>query len=47
MDAIRKYRQPSLPSVGIEYVFVNGVMVVSHGRAVDGVTPGFAIRAPR
>jgi dihydroorotase len=39
------YRQPSLPPAGIEYVLVNGVMVVSHGRAVDGVTPGVAVRA--
>jgi N-acyl-D-aspartate/D-glutamate deacylase len=41
------YRQPSLPPAGIEYVLVNGVMVVSRGRAVDGVLPGVAIRAPR
>lgn len=41
------YRQPALPPVGIEYVLVNGVMVVSHGRAVDGVSPGVAIRAIR
>ena len=41
------YRQPSLPPAGIEYVLVNGVMVVSHGRAVDGVTPGVAVRAAR
>jgi dihydroorotase len=41
------YRQPSLPPVGIQYVLVNGVAVVSHGRPIDGVTPGAAIRAPR
>jgi len=41
------YRQPSLPPAGLEYVLVNGVMVVSRGRAVDGVLPGVAIRAPR
>jgi N-acyl-D-aspartate/D-glutamate deacylase len=40
------YRQPSLPPTGIQYVFVNGVAVVSRGRAVDGVAPGAAIRAP-
>jgi len=39
------YRQPSLPPTGIEYVFVNGVAVVSRGQAVDEVTPGAAIRA--
>src|SRR5262249_6129108 len=39
------YRQPSLPPAGIEYVLVHGVTVVSHGRAVDGITPGVAIRA--
>jgi N-acyl-D-aspartate/D-glutamate deacylase len=39
------YRQPSLPPRGIEYVVVNGTAVVSHGRAVDGVTSGVAIRA--
>ena len=40
------YREPSLPPVGIEFVVVNGVLVVSHGRAVEGVAPGVAIRAP-
>jgi len=39
------YRQPSLAPAGIEYVLVNGVAVVSRGRAVDGVTPGVAVRA--
>jgi N-acyl-D-aspartate/D-glutamate deacylase len=41
------YRQPSLPPIGIQYVLVNGVAVVSQGRAVDNVRPGVAIRAPR
>jgi imidazolonepropionase-like amidohydrolase len=41
------YRQPSLPPTGIQYVIVNGVAVVAGGRAVDGVTPGAAIRGPR
>ena len=40
------YREPSLPSAGIEYVLVNGTLVVSRGSAVEGVTPGIAIRAP-
>ena len=38
------YREPSLPPVGIQYVLVNGVSVVANGRAVDGVTPGKAVR---
>jgi N-acyl-D-aspartate/D-glutamate deacylase len=40
------YREPSLSPVGIEHVIVNGVSVVTNGRAVEGVTPGKAIRAP-
>ena len=40
------YREPSLPPVGIEYVLVNGVPVVAHAVAVEGVTPGRAVRAP-
>jgi len=40
------YRQPSLPPVGIQHVIVNGVSVVTNGKAVDGVTPGRAVRAP-
>ncbi|OLD45439.1 MAG: hypothetical protein AUI48_12805 [Chloroflexi bacterium 13_1_40CM_2_68_14] len=41
------YREPSLPPVGIQHVIVNGVSVVAYGRAVDGVAPGKAVRAPR
>jgi N-acyl-D-aspartate/D-glutamate deacylase len=41
------YREPSLSPVGIQHVIVNGVSVVSNGRAVDGVAPGKAVRAPR
>jgi N-acyl-D-aspartate/D-glutamate deacylase len=40
------YREPSLPPVGIEHVIVNGVSVVANGRAVEGVAPGKAVRAP-
>jgi hypothetical protein len=32
--------------VGIAYVLVNGIPVVARGQAVEGVTPGRAIRAP-
>ena len=40
------YREPSLPPVGIQYVIVNGVLVIANGRAVEGVAPGKAVRAP-
>jgi dihydroorotase len=39
------YQQPALPPEGIVHVVVNGTVVVSHGRVVDGVAPGRAIRA--
>jgi cytosine/adenosine deaminase-related metal-dependent hydrolase len=39
------YREPSLPSVGIHHVIVNGVSVVANARAVEGVNPGTAVRA--
>ncbi|WP_413111737.1 amidohydrolase family protein [Thaumasiovibrio sp. DFM-14] len=37
----------SLPSVGINYVVVNGVVVVDDGNIVEGEYPGAPIRAPR
>ena len=40
------YREPSLSPVGIQEVIVNGVSVVANGRAVEGVAPGTAVRAP-
>lgn len=40
------YREPTLPPVGIAHVLVGGVSVVTSGHAVEGVTPGRAIRAP-
>ena len=40
------YREPSLAPVGIQHVIVNGVSVVANGRAVEGVAPGKAVRAP-
>lgn len=40
------YREPSRPPVGIAHVLVGGVSVVASGHAVEGVTPGRAIRAP-
>ena len=40
------YREPSLSPVGIQHVIVNGVSVVTNGRAVEGVAPGKPVRAP-
>jgi N-acyl-D-aspartate/D-glutamate deacylase len=40
------YREPSLSPVGIQHVIVNGVSVVANARAVEGVAPGNAVRAP-
>jgi N-acyl-D-aspartate/D-glutamate deacylase len=40
------YREPSLPPAGIQYVMVNGMTVVANGKAVEGVAPGKAVRAP-
>lgn len=39
------YREPGLPSVGIQHVIVNGVPVVAKGQPVEGVFPGQAVRA--
>jgi dihydroorotase len=41
------YREPSLSPVGIQHVLVHGVSVVANARAVEGVAPGTAVRAPR
>jgi imidazolonepropionase-like amidohydrolase len=41
------YREPSLASVGIQHVIVNGVSVVANGQAVESVAPGKAVRAPQ
>jgi dihydroorotase len=40
------FEEPLQPSVGIQFVFVNGVAVVTDGKLVDGVLPGRAARAP-
>ena len=40
------YREPSLTSVGIEHVIVNGVSVVADGKEVARVAPGKPVRAP-
>jgi dihydroorotase len=41
------YTDATIPSEGIEYVIVNGVLVVDGGALVPNVRPGRAIRAPR
>ncbi len=38
------YTEPTNPSDGIEYVFVNGVLVVNEGELVPDVRSGRAIR---
>jgi len=40
------YEDATIPSTGIPYVIVNGVVVVDGGEVVDGARPGNAIRAP-
>jgi dihydroorotase len=40
------YRDPSRSPLGIQHVIVNGISVVTNGRAVDNVAPGGAVRAP-
>jgi dihydroorotase len=40
------FEEPLQPSDGIQFVFVNGVAVVTDGKLVDGVLPGRAARAP-
>jgi N-acyl-D-aspartate/D-glutamate deacylase len=40
------YRNPSAPSTGIQFVLVNGSLVVENGRIREGVAPGRPLRAP-
>jgi N-acyl-D-aspartate/D-glutamate deacylase len=40
------YTQPTLPSLGIRYVLVNGIVLVNEGKVEAGVTAGKEIRAP-
>jgi N-acyl-D-aspartate/D-glutamate deacylase len=40
------YEQPMQYSEGIQFVFVNGTLVVKDGKLVDGVFPGRPARAP-
>ncbi len=39
------YTDPAVPSAGIEYVLVNGVVVVERGELVENVRPGRAVRS--
>jgi len=38
------FREPTLPSTGIDHVIVNGTPVVSRAALVEGVMPGRAVR---
>jgi N-acyl-D-aspartate/D-glutamate deacylase len=40
------YEKPLQYSDGIQFVFVNGVLVVKEGKTVEGVFPGQGVRAP-
>jgi dihydroorotase len=40
------FRQPSVPSAGIEFVLVNGVIVVDQGKLRPLAFPGREVRAP-
>jgi dihydroorotase len=40
------YRDPTAPSAGIQFVIVNGAVVVENGRIREGVASGRPIRAP-
>jgi N-acyl-D-aspartate/D-glutamate deacylase len=40
------YKEPAQYSDGIQYVLVNGQLVVKEGRLEDGVLPGQAVRGP-
>jgi N-acyl-D-aspartate/D-glutamate deacylase len=40
------YEKPATPSVGINFVLVNGVPVLKNGKLVDAIFPGKAARAP-
>ena len=40
------YEQPLQYSEGIQFVLVNGTLVLKDGTLVEGVFPGQAVRAP-
>jgi N-acyl-D-aspartate/D-glutamate deacylase len=37
------FEKPNVPSVGVQYLLVNGTVVVDGGKLMDGVTPGKAM----
>ena len=37
------YEDPNQPSMGMQYVLVNGTPIVQRGKLVDGVYPGLRI----
>ena len=41
------YAAPRAPSTGMQYVVVDGTVLVDHGQIVDGVYPGQAILGDR
>ncbi len=41
------YMDATIPSDGIPYVIVNGVVVVADGELVPAARPGLPVRAPR
>jgi hypothetical protein len=40
------FEKPSLPSIGVRYLLVNGTVVIDGGAIVPGVTPGRALLGP-
>jgi N-acyl-D-aspartate/D-glutamate deacylase len=40
------FEKPAQYSVGMEYVLVNGTLVVNKGEFVEGVAPGRGVRRP-
>lgn len=38
------YTEPGIPSEGIEYVLINGILVVENDKLVPGSRPGLAVR---
>jgi N-acyl-D-aspartate/D-glutamate deacylase len=40
------YEKPTIYSQGVQFVLVDGVLVVDHGQLASGVAPGQAVRAP-
>lgn len=41
--SVARPEKPSLPSIGVRYLVVNGILVVDAGEIVSGVAPGRAV----